>query len=61
MGTDKTKADLFPGTLDMLVLKMLLRSHLHGYDIAQLNQQLSDDLLRVEDGSLYPALQRLLL
>ncbi len=59
MGADKPKADLLPGTLDMLVLKILLRGHLHGYAIAQLIQQLSDDLLRVEEGSLYPALQRL--
>ena len=59
MGTNKPKADLLPGTLDMLVLKILMRGHLHGYAIAQLIQQLSDDLLRVEEGSLYPALQRL--
>jgi PadR family transcriptional regulator PadR len=59
MGTDKPKADLLPGTLDMLVLKILTNGHLHGYAIAQLIQQLSDDLLRVEEGSLYPALQRL--
>jgi transcriptional regulator len=59
MGTEKPKADLLPGTLDMLVLKILMRGHLHGYAIAQLVQQLSDDLLRVEEGSLYPALQRL--
>ena len=59
MGTDKPKADLMPGTLDMLVLKILTNGHLHGYAIAQLIQQLSDDLLRVEEGSLYPALQRL--
>ncbi|MEO8593634.1 MAG: PadR family transcriptional regulator [Candidatus Solibacter sp.] len=59
MGTEKSKADLLPGTLDMLVLKTLTRGHLHGYAIAQLIQQLSDDVLRVEEGSLYPALQRL--
>ena len=59
MGTEKPKADLLPGTLDMLVLRILMRGHLHGYAIAQLIQQLSDDLLRVEEGSLYPALQRL--
>jgi len=59
MGTDKNRAELLPGTLDMLVLKMLMRGHLHGYAIAQLIHQLSDDLLRVEEGSLYPALQRL--
>src|SRR6059058_6235955 len=59
MGTEKDKADLLPGTLDMLILKVLMSGHLHGYAIAQLIQQLSDDLLRVEEGSLYPALQRL--
>ena len=59
MGMPKSKTDLLPGTLDMLVLKMLLRGHLHGYAIAQLIEQLSDGLLRVEEGSLYPALQRL--
>src|SRR5690348_16430469 len=59
MGDDKPRADLLPGTLDMLILKILMRGHLHGYAIAQLVQQLSDDLLRVEEGSLYPALQRL--
>jgi PadR family transcriptional regulator PadR len=59
MGAEKNRADLLPGTLDMLVLKILMSGHLHGYAIAQLIQQLSDDLLRVEEGSLYPALQRL--
>src|SRR5215207_9186930 len=59
MGKDKSKTDLLQGTLDMLVLKTLTRGHLHGYAIAQLIQQLSDDVLRVEEGSLYPALQRL--
>ena len=54
MGTRTAKTELLPGTLDML-----LRGHLHGYAIAQLIQHLSDDLLRVEEGSLYPALQRL--
>src|SRR4051795_11363467 len=59
MGTEKPKADLLPGTLDMMVLKTLTRPHLHGYAIAQLIQQLSEAVLRVEEGSLYPALQRL--
>ena len=59
MGPEKNRADLLPGTLDMLVLKILMSGHLHGYAIAQLIQQLSDDLLRVEEGSLYPALQKL--
>jgi transcriptional regulator len=59
MGKERQKADLLPGTLDMLVLRTLTRGHLHGYAIAQLIQQLSDDVLQVEEGSLYPALQRL--
>jgi transcriptional regulator len=59
MGTDKQKNDLLQGTLDMLVLRTLTRGHLHGYAIAQLIQQLSEDVLRIEEGSLYPALQRL--
>jgi PadR family transcriptional regulator PadR len=46
MGTEKIKADLLPGTLDMLVLTVLMSGHLHGYAIAQLIQQLSDSLLR---------------
>ena len=53
------KNDLLPGTLDMMVLKSLTRGALHGYAIAQLLRQLSDDILQVEEGSLYPALQRL--
>jgi transcriptional regulator len=56
MGNAKT--DLMYGTLDMLVLKTLTRGRLHGYAIAQLIKQLSEDVLRVDEGSLYPALQR---
>lgn len=56
-----TKPDLLPGTLDMLILKTLTRAPLHGYGIAQSIKQMSDDVLTVEEGSLYPALQRLLL
>jgi PadR family transcriptional regulator len=56
---EKLRTDLLPGTLDLLVLKMLTRGRMHGYAIAQLIQQRSDDFLRVEEGSLYPALQRL--
>ena len=59
MGTEKTKADLLPGTLDMLVLKILMRGHMHGYAIAQRIQQISRDVLQVQQGSLYPALHRL--
>jgi PadR family transcriptional regulator PadR len=55
-----TKPDLLPGTLDMLILKTLTRTPLHGYGIAQSIKQLSDDVLTVQEGSLYPALQRLL-
>jgi transcriptional regulator len=53
------KQDLLPGTLDMLVLKTLTRGHMHGYAIAQLIKQISADVLQIEEGSLYPALQRL--
>jgi PadR family transcriptional regulator PadR len=55
------KTDLLPGTLDMLILKTLTRGPLHGYGIALSIKNLSDDILTVEEGSLYPALQRLLL
>lgn len=55
------KGDLLPGTLEMLILATLAREPLHGYAIAQRIQQKSGDLLRAEEGSLYPALQRLLI
>jgi|SRR5579871_1851209 len=55
------KSELLPGTLDMLILKTLARTPLHGYGIALSIKRLSDDVLTVEEGSLYPALQRLLL
>jgi transcriptional regulator len=50
-----------PGTLDLLILQTLKRAPLHGYGIAQSIKRVSEDVLRVEEGSLYPALQRLLL
>lgn len=53
--------DLLPGTLDLLILKTLLRGPAHGYGIAQHVRQVSDDVLQVGESSLYPALQRLLL
>src|SRR5215469_13014376 len=53
------KADLLQGTLDMLVLRALSLGPLHGYGIVQRIRQLSDDLLTVEQGSLYPALYRM--
>ena len=55
------KGELLPGTLEMLILVTLRREPLHGYAIAQRIQQNSGDLLRAEEGSLYPALQRLLI
>ena len=55
------KSDLLPGTLDMLILRTLKRASQHGYGIALSIKHLSDDVLTVEEGSLYPALQRLLL
>ena len=53
--------DLLPGTLDLLVLKSLMREARHGYGIAQYLRSVSDDVLEVGESSLYPALQRLLL
>ena len=53
------KRDLLPGTLDMLILGSLTVQPMHGYGIAQHIQRLSRDVLRVEEGSLYPALQRM--
>jgi transcriptional regulator len=55
-----TKNELLPGTLEMLILHTLTHRPLHGYGIAQHIQQISDEVLQVEEGSLYPALQRLL-
>jgi PadR family transcriptional regulator, regulatory protein PadR len=55
------KSDLMPGTLDMLILKTLTRAPQHGYGIALTIKRVSEDVLTVEEGSLYPALQRLLL
>lgn len=57
----QTPPDLLPGTLDMLVLRILARGPMHGYGIAQRLRELSDDVLVVGESSLYPALQRLLL
>ena len=51
--------ELIPGTLDMLILKTLSRGAQHGYSIAQFIQQASRDVLKVEEGALYPALHRL--
>ena len=54
-----TKRDLLPGTLDMLILSTVSAQAMHGYGIAQHIQRLSREVLRVEEGSLYPALQRM--
>jgi transcriptional regulator len=61
MGSSKQRSEgeLVQGTLGMLILKTLLRGPMHGYGIAQSIQQVSDEVLRVEEGSLYPALHRL--
>lgn len=59
--TSSSRNELLHGTLEMLIMKTLARSPQHGYGIAQHIQQTSEDVLRVEEGSLYPALQRLLL
>ncbi len=56
MPTPDTK--LLQGTLDMLILKSLSLGPLHGYGIGQRIMQVSEDVLRVEEGSLYPALYR---
>jgi PadR family transcriptional regulator PadR len=52
--------DLFPGALEMMVLRTLRLQPMHGYALAQRIKQTSKELLRIEEGSLYPALQRLL-
>ena len=54
------RRDLFPGALEMMILQTLRREPLHGYALAQHIKQTSEDLLEVEEGSLYPALQRML-
>ena len=58
---DLEKNELLPGTPEMLVLKTLSIEPMHGYGIAQHIQTISSDVLHVEEGSLYPALQRMLL
>lgn len=54
------RRDLLPGALEMMILQVLARQPLHGYALVQHIQRASRDLLAVEEGSLYPALQRLL-
>jgi len=60
MGSKKeNEGDLLQGTLDMLILKALGRGAMHGYGVAEWIHQSSNDVLRVEEGALYPALHRL--
>jgi PadR family transcriptional regulator PadR len=56
----KSRTELLPGTLDLLLLKAVSLEPMHGYGIAQRLRQISRDVLQIEEGSLYPALQRLL-
>ena len=55
----KDRTDLMQGTLELLILKTLTRESMHGYGIVQRIHELAEDSLRVEDGSLYPALYRM--
>jgi len=55
-----SKRDLFPGALELMILRTLVLEPLHGYALATRIQQRSQNLLQIEEGSLYPALQRLL-
>jgi transcriptional regulator len=59
MKETQNQGDLIQGTLDMLVLKTLTRRAMHGYAIVDYIRQISDEVLRVEEGALYPALHRL--
>jgi PadR family transcriptional regulator PadR len=59
MAADARKSDLLQGTLDVLILKVVALGPIHGYAIAQRLQQMSGEVLQVQQGSLYPALHRL--
>jgi len=59
MAGETSKSDLLQGTLDVLILKVVALGPIHGYAIAQRLQQMSGDVLQVQQGSLYPALHRL--
>jgi len=60
MNSNSESRDLFPGALEMMILQSLRLKPMHGYALVKHIQQVSDDLLQVEEGSLYPALQRML-
>jgi transcriptional regulator len=61
MGLTNTPSDLLPGTLELLILKALAVNSMHGYGIVEHLRLASDDVLRIGESALYPALQRLLL
>ncbi len=61
MAKNTAPAELLPGTLDLLLLRVLAVGPMHGYGIAQRLKQVSEDVLQVGESSLYPALQRLLI
>ena len=56
---EKNSDELLPGTLDMMILRTLIRGALHGYDIVEAIRQISEDVLRVDEGALYQALHRM--
>jgi transcriptional regulator len=60
MTRNREQRDLFPGALEIMILRSLGRQPMHGYALVKHIQQVSDNLLQVEEGSLYPALQRML-
>jgi PadR family transcriptional regulator PadR len=60
MAKNPDQRDLFPGALEIMLLQSLRYQPMHGYALAKHIKQISDDLLQVEEGSLYPALQRML-
>jgi len=60
MREDRERVELLQGTLDVLILRTLVLGHAHGHAIAKMIAQSSDEVLRVDEGSLYPALHRLL-
>jgi PadR family transcriptional regulator, regulatory protein PadR len=60
VNTKAEERDLFPGALEMMILRLLQWQPLHGYALAQHIKRASHDLLEIEEGTLYPALQRLL-
>ena len=60
MTDNSDRKDLFPGALEMMILRTLRRQPMHGYALVQQIKKTSNDLLQIEEGSLYPALQRML-